>query len=130
MRGILSLIRSGPRRGSDPNGQSIAPDRRPAPDSNQRRLYLLGTAFMARGMNPEDAYNKAVYYTKGSGRRQNWISALSEQDSNVPVLTSEQDSNVPVLTSEQDSDVPVFTSGHDSDVPVLTSEQDSGAPVS
>jgi len=56
-------------------------DRRPVSDSHpERRLFLLGTAFMARGMTPKDAYSKAVYYTKGPGRGQNWISALVEED--------------------------------------------------
>jgi hypothetical protein len=88
MRRVLSLIGSGGRQGSEPDRRPI-PDsnRRPIPDSNQRRLYLLGAAFLARGMKPEDAYNKALYYTKGSGRRQNWISALSEQDTDSRVST-------------------------------------------
>jgi hypothetical protein len=58
-------------------------DDQPRPASNdhsQRRLFLLGTAFMARGMSPKDAYSKAVYYTTGPGRGQTWISILAEQD--------------------------------------------------
>src|SRR5215204_6795677 len=35
---------------------------------------------MARGLKPEDAFNKALYYTEGPGRGQNWISALVEQE--------------------------------------------------
>ena len=31
---------------------------------------------MARGLKPEDAFNRALYYTEGPGRGQNWISAL------------------------------------------------------
>jgi hypothetical protein len=46
----------------------------------QHRLFLLGTAFMARGLDPKDAYTKALYYTTGPGRGQNWMSVLSEQD--------------------------------------------------
>ena len=46
----------------------------------QRRLFLLGTAFMALGMKPEDAYKRALYYTEGPGHGQNWISVLVEQD--------------------------------------------------
>src|SRR6185436_20766099 len=91
MRRVLSLIKSRPRQASEPS-----PD--PVPDSNHRRLYLLGTAFLARGMKAEDAYNKALYYTKGSGRRQNWISALAEQDRDSPVLTERKNgsSDTPV----------------------------------
>ena len=72
---VLPWIRLGRRRGSS-SGQSRAGSN----DPSQRRVFLLGTAFMARGMKAEDAYNKALYYTKGPGRRQNWISALAEQD--------------------------------------------------
>jgi hypothetical protein len=75
---VLRLIGWGRRRSSD-GGQQRS-------NSNlQRRLFLLGTAFMARGMKPEDAYNKALYYTKGPGRRQNWMSALAEQDREMHV---------------------------------------------
>jgi len=99
---LLSLIRSEVSQGSDPNRRPISDsDRRPIPDSNQRRLYLLGTAFLARGMKPEDAYNKAVYYTKGSGRHQNWISVLSELDSDPGV--SGQRENDPTDTPATDS---------------------------
>jgi hypothetical protein len=62
------------RRGSDVQ-QSPG-----ANDHLQRRLFLLGTAFMARGMKPKDAYDKALYYTTGPGRGQTWISVLAEQD--------------------------------------------------
>ena len=103
MRRVLSLIRSGVPQGSDPNRHPISdPDRRQIPDSNQRRLYLLGTAFLARGMKPEDAYNKAVYYTKGSGRRQNWISVLSELDSD-PGASGQREND--------SSDTPAIDSG-------------------
>jgi hypothetical protein len=63
------------RRRSDGGQQRVGSN-----NHAQRRLFLLGTAFMARGMKPEDAYNKALYYTKGPGRGQTWISALAEQD--------------------------------------------------
>ena len=46
----------------------------------QRRLFLLGTAFMARGMKAEDAYKTALYYAEGPGRGQNWIRILVERD--------------------------------------------------
>ena len=40
---------------------------------------------MARGLKPEDAFNKALYYTAGPGRGQNWISALVEQEREAQV---------------------------------------------
>jgi Bacterial Ig-like domain len=40
---------------------------------------------MARGLKPEDAFNKALYYTEGPGRGQNWISALVEQEREAQV---------------------------------------------
>jgi hypothetical protein len=60
-------------------------DQPPANSNQQHRLFLLGTAFMARGMNAEDAYSKALYYTEGPGRGQTWISALAEQDRETQV---------------------------------------------
>jgi hypothetical protein len=35
---------------------------------------------MARGMNPKDACDRAIYYTTGPGCGQTWISVLAEQD--------------------------------------------------
>jgi len=37
-------------------------------------------AFMARGMTPEDAYDRAMYYINGPRRGQNWVSVLADQD--------------------------------------------------
>jgi hypothetical protein len=37
-------------------------------------------AFMARGMTPDDAYDKAMYYICGPRRGQNWVSVLADQD--------------------------------------------------
>jgi hypothetical protein len=70
---VLSLIGLERRRGVEGGQQR-------GNSNEQHRLFLLGTAFMARGMRAEDAYNKALYYTKGPGRGQNWISALADQD--------------------------------------------------
>jgi hypothetical protein len=106
MRGVLSLLRSGLRPRSEPT-------RRPVPDRNQRRLYLLGTAFLARGMTAEDAYHKAIYYTEGSGRRQNWISALSEQDSDSGLSTQPKNdsSDAPAAVSADPKSHPPDSSG-------------------
>jgi hypothetical protein len=57
-----------PERGSDPA---------------RRRLFLLATAFVARGMPPEEAYAAARYYVEGSGRGRTWISALAEHEADV-----------------------------------------------
>jgi hypothetical protein len=46
----------------------------------RRRLFLLATAFVARGMEPDEAYNEAVYYVDGPGRGRTWISALATHD--------------------------------------------------
>jgi len=46
----------------------------------RRRLLLLATAFVARGMEPKDAYAQALYYIEGPGRGLNWISALAQQE--------------------------------------------------
>jgi hypothetical protein len=56
----------------------------------RRRLTLLATAFVARGMEPDSAYAKARYYIDGPGRRLNWISALAQQEpvDAVPVEAS------------------------------------------
>jgi len=35
---------------------------------------------MARGMTPNDAYDKAMYYINGPRRGQNWVSVLADQD--------------------------------------------------
>jgi hypothetical protein len=72
------LLRLGRRRSTDGEPQ-------PASSNQQRRLFLLGTAFMARGMNAEEAYRKALYYTEGPGRGQTWISAVAEQDREMQV---------------------------------------------
>jgi len=49
----------------------------------ERRLFLLATAFSVRGLAPAEALQKALYYTKGPGRRQNWLCALAEHDREV-----------------------------------------------
>jgi hypothetical protein len=46
----------------------------------RRRLFLLATGFVARGMDPDEAYRHAVYYTHGPGRGRTWISALTAHD--------------------------------------------------
>jgi hypothetical protein len=57
------------------------PERTPISSSSaQRRLFLLATAFVTRGMKPDDAHKTALYYIKGAGRGRTWISALVEQD--------------------------------------------------
>jgi hypothetical protein len=66
------LTRNGPRR-PEPAGQR-----------SRRRLFLLATAFVARGMPPEEAYAAARYYVDGSGRGQTWISALAEHEADGP----------------------------------------------
>jgi hypothetical protein len=58
-----------------------------ASDPARRRLFLLATAFVARGMPPEEAYAAARYYVEGSGRGRTWISALAEHKSNVPPIS-------------------------------------------
>jgi hypothetical protein len=53
----------------------------PNPSSSaQRRLFLLATGLITRGMKPEDAYRTALYYIEGPGRGRTWISALAEHD--------------------------------------------------
>jgi hypothetical protein len=46
----------------------------------QRRLFLLATALVVRGMEPNEAYIAAFYYVFGPGRGRNWLSALAEQE--------------------------------------------------
>jgi hypothetical protein len=46
----------------------------------RRRLFLVATSLVARGMKPDEAYKTALYYTEGPGRGRTWISALAEQD--------------------------------------------------
>jgi hypothetical protein len=73
---------------------SIASGRRQSPDhhlhsganrQSHGRLFLLAAAFLARGLTPEDACNKALYYIKGPGRCRNWMSALAEHDREMDV---------------------------------------------
>jgi hypothetical protein len=78
VRHVPPLIRWERRRSTDGEQQ-------PANSNQQRRLFLLGTAVMTRGMKAEDAYSKALYYTEGPGRGQTWISALAEQDREMHV---------------------------------------------
>jgi len=59
-----------------PDGAAIAP----SSDPRRRRLYLLATTFVERGMAPQDAYDAAKYYVCGPGRGQSWVSALNEID--------------------------------------------------
>jgi hypothetical protein len=56
--------------------------RSPPPISNpqRRRVFLLATAFVTRGMDPDEAYRHAVYYAHGQGRGRTWISALTAHD--------------------------------------------------
>jgi hypothetical protein len=51
-----------------------------ASSSAQRRLCLLGTALVTRGMKPDEAYKIALYYIEGPGRGLTWITALNEQN--------------------------------------------------
>ena len=48
--------------------------------SARRRLFLIATALVARGMEPYDAYKTALYYAEGTGRGRTWIRALAEVD--------------------------------------------------
>jgi len=48
--------------------------------SARRRLFLIATALVARGMEPHDAYKTALYYAEGAGRGRTWIRALAEID--------------------------------------------------
>jgi hypothetical protein len=57
------------------------PEQPPVPNSAARkRLFLLATALVARGMKPEEAYKTALHYIEGEGRGRTWISALAEAD--------------------------------------------------
>jgi hypothetical protein len=51
-----------------------------ASSTERRRLFLLGTALVARGMEPDEAFRTALHYIEGPGSGQNWMSALSEVD--------------------------------------------------
>jgi hypothetical protein len=54
-----------------------------APTANsaaRRRMFLLGTALVARGMRPDEAYKTALAYIEGPGRGRTWMSVLAEQD--------------------------------------------------
>ena len=47
----------------------------------------MATAFVARGLEPNEAYTTAFYYVYGPGRGRTCISALAEQDAiHQPIL--------------------------------------------
>jgi hypothetical protein len=72
--------------------------RSPLHMSNQqrRRMFLLATAFVTRGMDPDEAYRHAVYYTHGPGRGRTWISALTAHDPPNGVSMSHSLESTPV----------------------------------
>jgi hypothetical protein len=41
---------------------------------------MVASALITRGMDPDQAYRTALYYTEGPGRAQPWINALAEVD--------------------------------------------------
>src|SRR5215216_2407385 len=49
-------------------------------DPTRCSLFLVATAFVARGLEPNEAYTTAFYYVYGPGRGRTWISAVAEQD--------------------------------------------------
>jgi len=51
-----------------------------ASDPPRRRLFLLATALVTRGLEPNEAYIRAFDYVYGRGRGRTWISALAELD--------------------------------------------------
>jgi hypothetical protein len=84
------------------NGQAKRPrrvKRETIPSSSaQRRLFVLATSLVARGMEPKAAYENALHYIQGPGRGRTWIRALAEQDSldvrsNLPKKTRNSESN-------------------------------------
>jgi hypothetical protein len=44
----------------------------------RHRLFLLSTALVARGMEPAEAYRRALRYVEGDGRGRTWIQVLAE----------------------------------------------------
>jgi hypothetical protein len=46
----------------------------------RHRLFFLATSLAMRGMEPEDAYEAALFYVDGPGRGRTWVSALAEYD--------------------------------------------------
>jgi hypothetical protein len=65
----------------------------------RRRLFLLATGFVARGMEPDEAYNTAVYYVHGAGRGRTWISALTAHDPPNGVSHSHESSRAAIVPS-------------------------------
>jgi hypothetical protein len=49
-------------------------------DPKRRRLFLLATALVARGMDAGRAYETSLHYVTGTGCGRTWISALAELD--------------------------------------------------
>ena len=49
----------------------------------RRRLFLLATALVKRGMDPKSAYNTALYYIDGPGRGRTWVRALAECEAEI-----------------------------------------------
>jgi hypothetical protein len=60
------------------------PQRAQVSDPARRRLFLLATALVTRGVQPEEAYIMAFNYVYGRGHGQTWISALAELDIKRP----------------------------------------------
>ena len=71
---VASLF--GPRGSHEADGQN----RSGSNGEPKRRLFMLAAALVARGVAPEEAYDKALHYTQGAGRGRNWINALAEHD--------------------------------------------------
>jgi len=65
--------------------------RKPKPiaeNATQHRLALLAAAFTGRGMQPDEAHKKALYYVQGPGRGRTWIRALAEYDGSAAGKTA------------------------------------------
>ena len=68
-------------RPPEPAPTTRSPERDLTPGSPaRRRLFMVATALITRGMDPDQAYQTALYYTEGPGRAQPWINALSEAE--------------------------------------------------
>ena len=57
--------------------------------SARRRLFMVASALITRGMDPDQAYKTALYYAEGPGRGQPWINALTEAEGGVTAYTRE-----------------------------------------
>jgi hypothetical protein len=74
-------------RPADPILSPRIPERVQIPSSpERRRLFMVASALITRGMDPGEAYKTALYYTEGPGRTQPWVHALAE----VNCIDSEQ----------------------------------------